>query len=362
MAAGVAVARRAPRRRRGCRSWSRNCPRPRSRASGRRRCPPGRRSAASCGTPSRCPGRGPSRSSSLTTSWGETELRRESPEPSTAWTSVPTEFANRSTASAPARRESRACRRRRRAASAASRRRSCSRARWSPRSAPRPRGEATSASGSRRARRRGGSARPTRPSTLTPCFRSASLIAAAATSSGSCGVVAAVVAVVEREARERAHVGAVVALAVEDRVVGEHPAGDPLDPGAGDRRGRGSRPGSRAGRARGRSAPCRTPGRRRRRSPGRPSRVESPAPGELRRRRRRGSAGAPAGPSSARKAAVVNSFSFEAGTRRSFASLPYSAPSPLASTSNDAGAAGAADVAHRLAERVAELRKRQGTL
>jgi hypothetical protein len=39
------------------------------------------------------------------------------------------------------------------------------------------------------------------------------------------------------------------------------------------------------------------------------------------------------GPSSSRKAAVVNSFWFDAGTRRSFASLPYSAPSELASTS-----------------------------
>ena len=122
--------------------------------------------------------------SSLTTSWGATELRRESPEPSTAWTSAPTDFANRSTASEPVRREPRL-------ASAAPTRFSSISAKKlfegtlvsSIRAATR--GEATSASGSSSSSASGRSARPTRPSTSTPCFRSASLIAAAATSSGS---------------------------------------------------------------------------------------------------------------------------------------------------------------------------------
>ena len=51
---------------------------------------------------------------------------------------------------------------------------------------------------------------------------------------GRAGIVAAVVAVVEREPGERAQVGAGPALAVEDRGVGEDPALDPLDPGGGD--------------------------------------------------------------------------------------------------------------------------------
>ena len=72
---------------------------------------------------------------------------------------------------------------------------------------------------------------------------------------GVVGVAAAVVAVVEREPRERAQVGPGGALAVEDRVVGEHPAGDPLHAGASHVTGEVGHPGDRlvggAGEARG---------------------------------------------------------------------------------------------------------------
>ena len=91
VAAGVAVAGERRDVRRGCRSWPRSCPRP--------RCPRIR----SATVPSR-PATGSElrnaapfsasraiATSSLPTSCGETALRRERPEPSTAWTSVPTE-------------------------------------------------------------------------------------------------------------------------------------------------------------------------------------------------------------------------------------------------------------------------------
>ena len=51
---------------------------------------------------------------------------------------------------------------------------------------------------------------------------------------GRVGVIAPVVAVVERQAGERAQVGPRSALAIEDRVVGEDPALDTLHPGGGD--------------------------------------------------------------------------------------------------------------------------------
>ena len=74
-----------------------SCPRRRCPACGRRRCPRGRRPAASRGTRRRRARRRAIATSSLPTCSGETRFLRESPEPSTAWTSVPTDLANAST-------------------------------------------------------------------------------------------------------------------------------------------------------------------------------------------------------------------------------------------------------------------------
>ena len=122
--------------------------------------------------------------SSLTTSCGATELRRESPEPSTAWMEVPTDLANRSTSAAPASRVPRE------PSSAASRRSSISAKKLfegtlvsSIRVATL--GEATEASGLRLRAESGRFVWPTRPATWTPRFRSAFFIARAATNSGS---------------------------------------------------------------------------------------------------------------------------------------------------------------------------------